>query len=258
MFTRNLRFIGLVAATLCCLSATVQSEPVRVRYRQGSVHGFAALRTLDGRLIATGETTQTVRGNRVTSRFIFRFRDGSVDDERTVFEQHDVFRLISDHHVQHGPSFPQPVDMSIDAVAGEVTWKTADGAMNHERMELPADLSNGLPPNLLLNIAPDTAETKISYLAPGAKPRLIHLVIKPTGTVPYAVGTLRRTATDFTIHVEIGGVAGVIAPLIGKQPADYHIYLGSGTPPAFIREEGPFYLTGPIWRVEQLSPGVAP
>ena len=121
-------------------------------------------------------------------------------------------------------------------------------------MDLPADVSNGLPPNLLLNILPTTPETKIAYIAPGKKPRLVHLSIKPTGTLSFRVGGFRRKATDFTLHVELGGVTGVVAPLIGKQPSDYHIWLQDGVPPAFVREEGPLYEGGPIWRIEQVSP----
>jgi len=33
------------------------------------------------------------------------------------------------------------------------------------------------------------------------------------------VGAFRRKATDFTLHVELGGVAGIVAPMIGKQPS---------------------------------------
>jgi hypothetical protein len=83
---------------------------------------------------------------------------------------------------------------------------------------------------------------------------VIHLSIKPTGMQSFRVGTFRRKATDFTIHVELGGVAGVIAPIMGKQPSDYHFWLQDGVPPVFIREEGPLYEGGPIWRLEQISP----
>src|SRR3954453_11280023 len=56
------------------------AEPIPVRYREGAVHGFLALRTLEGKTLAAGDLSQTVRGNQVESRLIFRFRDGSVDD----------------------------------------------------------------------------------------------------------------------------------------------------------------------------------
>jgi hypothetical protein len=42
--------------------------------------------------------------------------------------------------------------------------------------------------------------------------------------------------------------------MIGKQPPNYHIWILGGTAPAFIREEGPLYEGGPIWRIEQISP----
>jgi len=67
------------------------ADPIHVRYRQGSTHGFLTLQTVDGTSIATGEVTQTVRGDVVTSKLVFRFRDGSVDEDNTVFTQRGAF-----------------------------------------------------------------------------------------------------------------------------------------------------------------------
>ena len=246
--------VGLALLCGFAIASTSSAEPIAVRYVQGSSHGFAALKTLDGKTIATGESTQTVSRGRVTSRLIFRFTDGSIDEDVTIFTQQGVFHLISDHHIQRGPSFPKPIDFLIDMATGDLTFKAEDGTITKEHMDLPADVSNGLPPNLLLNISPQTAETKIAYIAPGKKPRLVHLSIKPTGTMAFRAGAFRRKATDFTLHVELGGVTGIVAPIIGKQPSDYHIWLQDGVPPAFVREEGPLYEGGPIWRIEQVSP----
>ncbi len=245
------KWMALLALGLCWPG---HAEPVPVRYAQGSSHGFLALKTLDGVTIATGESTQRVRGDRVTSRLIFRFRDGSIDDDLTVFSQRQVFRLVSDHHIQRGPSFPTLMDCLVDMTSGDVSVRGEDGIVTKKHMDLPADVSNGLPPNLLLNILPSVAETKISYVAPGKKPRLVRISIKPTGSVPFSVGGLSRKATDFTLHVEFGGIAGVVIPVVGKEPPDYHIWLEGGSPPAFLREEGPLYEGGPIWRIEQVTP----
>jgi hypothetical protein len=238
---------GGIPANLC-------GNPVTVRHPQGSAHGFVVLRTLQGNRIATGDMTQIVEGDRITSRLIFRFRDGSIDDDRTVFSQRGTFRLITDHHVQRGPSFPEPIDVFIDALTGQITSRTKDGEIKREHLDLPLDVSNGLPPNLLMNILPSAPETRLSFVAPGAKPRLIHVSIKPAGEVPFTVGGTKRKAIDFVLHVELGGVVGMIAPVIGKQPGDYHIWILAGESPAFIREEGALYEGGPIWRVEQISP----
>jgi hypothetical protein len=62
-----------------------------------------------------------------------------------------------------------------------------------------------------------------------------------------------RKAIDYDVHIELGGVAGVVAPIIGKEPVDYHVWILSGSDPAFIREEGPLYEGGPIWTIQQIS-----
>jgi hypothetical protein len=242
------------ALLTAAISVPLHPEPIPVRHPQGSAHGFLVLKTIEGVPLATGDATQIIHGDRVTSRVTFHFRDGSVDDDTTIFTQRRVFRLISDHHIQHGPSFPKPIDIFIDAVSGKITSHTEEGKIREDHLDLPSDVSNGLPPNLLLNFRSSTPEIKLSFVAPTAKPRLISVSIKPAGEVPFSVGGTSRKAVDYVLHVELGGLTGVIAPIIGKQPADYHIWILEGTAPAFIREEGQLYEGGPIWRIEQISP----
>jgi hypothetical protein len=50
--------------------------------------------------------------------------------------------------------------------------------------------------------------------------------------------------------VELGGVAGVVAPLVGKKPSDMHIWVYEGAAPTFLRFEGALFEGGPIWRIE--------
>jgi len=244
--------LPLLVAPLLIMN--LHADPVPVRHPQGSAHGFVALKTLEGVRIAIGDMTQIVHGDRVTSRLIFHFRDGSVDDDTTVFSQRGTFRLISNHHIQRGPSFPKSVDVLIDALTGQITYRTKDGKLTQTHLDLPPDVSNGLPPNLLMNLLPSIPETKLSFVAPTEKPRLIHISIKPAGNVSFTIGGIKRKAIDYVLHVELGGITGVVAPLIGKQPADYHIWILGGVSPAFIREEGALYEGGPIWRIEQISP----
>ncbi len=257
MWQRTWQAISLATLALL-LVVPSHGETIPVRHPQGSQHGFVALVTQDGKRIATGDMVQVVHGDIVTSRLTFHFRDGSIDDDTTIFRQRGVFRLLRDHHIQRGPSYPKPIDTSLDTTTGMVTTLDSDGKPKQIHMDLPDDLANGLPPNLLLNVLPSSPETRISYLAPGEKPRLIHITIKPNGYVGFRIGDTSRKAVDYVLHVEIGGVAGVVAPIIGKQPADYHIWIMPGAHPAFIREEGALYEGGPIWRIEQTSPVFAP
>ena len=109
-------------------------QTLPVRHPEGLVHGFLALKTLDGKALADGDLIQNVRGDRVTSRLLFRFRDGSTHDETVVYAQQPNFRLISDRLIQKGPAFPRAIDMSIDGGSGRVVVKyTDDGAQKTER-----------------------------------------------------------------------------------------------------------------------------
>src|SRR5437868_4276276 len=116
---RRMTFTIVTAAVLA--SAPAGAEPVAVRYAEGLVHGFLALRSADGALIADGDLFQAARGNRVTSRLVFHFKDGSLQEETAVFSQRGQFHLVSDRLVQKGPTFPRPLDMSIDGASGTVT-----------------------------------------------------------------------------------------------------------------------------------------
>jgi hypothetical protein len=51
-----------------------------VRYPEGTTNGFLALRTLEGKVLASGNLTEVLHGNRVVAHLVFRFKDGSVDD----------------------------------------------------------------------------------------------------------------------------------------------------------------------------------
>src|SRR5258707_5391453 len=125
----------MLAILLACVFETIPltGDQVHVRHMEGLMHGFLALRTLDGKRLADGEMTQVPEGDRVTSRLIFRFKDGSVYDDTTIFSQRGAFRVLSDHLVQRGPSFKQPMETSIDASSGQVTVRYRDqngGATN--------------------------------------------------------------------------------------------------------------------------------
>lgn len=243
---------------VCALHRGVPDEPIPVRHVEGTVHGFLALRSEEGRVLAEGDLSQVVRGEKVTSRVLFRFKDGSVDDETTVFSQGGTFQLITNHHIQKGPSFPHPVDLSIDARSGQVTVRSTgkDGKeeVTTEHLDLPPNLVNGLILSITKNIRPDTPETKVSMIVVTPKPRLVKLAISPRGEEPFLLVGSPRKAMRYEINIELGGVAGVMAPLIGKQPPKVQIWILGGQAPAFVREEGPRYQGGPIWSIQLASP----
>ena len=50
-----------------------------------------------------------------------------------------------------------------------------------------------------------------------------------------------RKAVRFNVKVELGGLVGLIAPLLGKQPHDTSVWILGGEAPGFVRSEGPMY-----------------
>jgi hypothetical protein len=243
-----------LAAGLVLVSAAASAEQVAVLHTEGLTHGFLALRTLDGKTLADGEVTQFAEGHRVKTHLVFHFKDGSIYEERAQFLQDGTFRLQSDHLVQKGPAFKHPIETSIDVASGRVTCRTEedDGKETtvDEHMSLPDDVANGLLFTLLRHIKPAASQTVVSQVAMTPKPRIVQLTITPQGEEPFSSGINHYKAMHYVVKVQIGGFAGLIAPLIGKQPADMHIWIKHGEVPAFVKFEGPIYNGGPVWRVE--------
>ena len=256
--TRCVALASLLTWALLLPSPVLSQSPVAVQYTEGVVRGFLVLSTLDGKALAEGDVTQFARGDRVTSHTVLRFKDGSVNEETVVFSQRRTFRLISDHQVQKGPAFKQPMDVSVDGLTGQVIVRYTDNDGKEktvtDRLKLPANVSNGMILTLLKNIRPDVPLTTLSMVAAAPKPRLVKLLISPEGEDSVSAGGLSHKATRYVVKVDIGGVAGVVAPLVGKQPADTHVWMLGGDAPSFAKSEGPLYNGGPIWRIELTSP----
>jgi hypothetical protein len=241
---------------LLVLSAALASaEPVPAHLKQGTGHIFLLILDEEGKTLASGDALQTVKGYTVTTRTTFHFRDGSIDDETTVFEQRVNLRVLSDDHLQRGPAFPHPMEIRIDAVHGRVTVHDLkdDETTTHE-MKVPFDLVNGIITQVLQNIPQDTSEIKTSYVLPTSKPRLATLVISRAGEDTYTLGDERQTAKKLELKVDLGGVAGVIAPIIGKEPKPSYAWMAGGRVPMFLRLQTQFYEGAPLWTIQQTAP----
>jgi hypothetical protein len=149
------------------------------------------------------------------------------------------------------------MDVFINASTGQVTVRYTDKdreKVETDHLDLPLNLANGIVLDILKNIPPETSEVKLSYVAATPKPRLVRLSIAPQGQETFWVASVRHKATRFVVKVELSGLTGVIAPLLGKQPADTKVWIGDGEVPAFVKSEGQQYMGGPTWSIEMTSP----
>ena len=251
-------FIMLLTCLALITQQAIWAEPVVVRHTQGFIHGFLVLRTLDGKSIADGDLMQTTKADRVIDHLVFHFKDHSLYDETVVFTQHGTFRLLSDHLIQKGPAFKLQMDTSLDAISGQVTthYTDEDGKEKvvNNQLTLPTDLANGMIPVLLSSFPPNAQKTTLSMVVTTPKPRIVKLAITSMGEEPFSIGSSSRKATHYVIKIELGGAAGVVAPLVGKQPPDSDVWILAGEAPVFLKSETTFYEGGPIWRIESAAP----
>lgn len=255
---RQLSCALVLASAFLALPPAARSEAIPVHHLEGTLHGFLSLSNQQGKILAVGDLFQVAEGDRVTAHLVFHFRDGSLDDETAVFTQHESFQLISDHHIQKGSFFKQPIDLSIDVASGEVTVRTTgkDGKedVKSEHMDLPPDLYNGIINTIAKNLQHDASETKVSMIVATPKPRLITLAFSPLPEATYTLAGFKRKALGYNIKLQLGGIAGVVAPLVGKQPPDLQIWVTAGELPTFVRETGPSFEDGPILTMQLTSP----
>jgi hypothetical protein len=254
-FPKSLFWLVLIAPLI--LADAVQGQDLSVRQRLGSMQGFLTLRDQAGAILAAGDLTQVPYGDSVKLQIVFHFRDGSIDDETTVFSQKKAFRLISDRHIQKGPSFPHPCDITIDVHSQQVTIRDlskANEAPRIEHMDLPPDLANGIIFFLIMNLPPDAQKIEFPYLAPSVKPRMVKLAVTPDGKEPFKLSGLRYQALKYEVKVDIGGVVGVVAPVIGKQPPDSYVWVTEGGAPTIVRIDTSLYEEGPVWSIRLASP----
>jgi len=257
------RCLQAIAVLVCIPGLASFSAPVQVHHAEGTLHGYLSLTTQEGKILAHGDLIEVVHGDRVRSHLTFHFKDGSLDDEIAEYTQRGVFRLISDHHIQKGPYFPHPLDMTIDVAKGTVVMRSQekDGKeeVNTLKMKMPADLYNGLVIPVIKNLSADAGETKVSMIVAAPKPRLVTLNMMPMEPATFYLAGFPRKAAVYEIKIEIGGLAGMIAPVIGKQPPNISIEIERGELPAFLRESGPLFeggdiltitLIGPAWKSE--------
>jgi hypothetical protein len=259
MIRSRLILVLLLASTVLSSGIVAKAEPVPVHHLEGVTFGFLTLRNTDGEVIAHGYLQQTAKPGSaiVTDDLQFHFKDGSLYREITKFTQRGTFRLVSDQVTQKGPAFKQESQSWIDVASGKVSVLTIDKGKEKrttKQMSIPPDVANGLLFILVKNMDPSAPETTVSMVAPSDKPRIVKLKFTPAEEKSVKFGLLTFKAQHYVMKVKIEGVAGKVAPLVGKQPPDSHLWTIKSESPTFVEFEGPLTQDSPVWRIEFAAP----
>ena len=246
----------ICAILLMLSSAQLHADVVKMRHREGPARGFVVVRDLAGQMVGSGESVQVEVRNRLVSHLILHFNDGSLYDDVTEFTQKGDFRLLRHHSVQSGPSFKLRMETNLDVLTGRFTARYTENGQDKEiseHLDLAPDIANGLIWTLLKNIESSAESAEVSMVAALPKPRIIKLQVHREEPATFVVSGKKLKALHFTVHTKITGVAGVVAPLIGKQPPDTQVWILDGAVPLFLKFEGPLDSDGPIWQIEPVS-----
>ncbi|MGH9869541.1 MAG: hypothetical protein ACREAA_15415 [Candidatus Polarisedimenticolia bacterium] len=250
--------MSIVALVVGAAMGALVAAPVPVRFVEGSLHGFLALRSIDGRLVAEGDLIQVARGEEIEKRMVFRFKDGSVLEESVVFTQQVVYRMQSYRMLQRGPAFAEDIEVSLERSTGKyrvksTPHKTGREAVFEGTLELPPDVYNGLLLSVVKDLPKGASET-VHFVAFTPEPRLIQLAVSPAGEQKVLVGDLAKTAVHYVLKPQLGIWLELFATVLGRMPPDEHVWILMDDVPAFVRFEGPLYPTGPVWRIQLTSP----
>jgi hypothetical protein len=243
------------------VSAPADAAPVAVRFPEGIAHGFLLVRSLAGEIVGQGEMTQVVKeGDLVESHLVFTFKDGSLHDEKVTFSQQRVFTMLRYHLVQHGPSFPDQIEVSIDRSTAEYKVRSSTEEDGKEEVltgafDLPKDVYNGIFVTMLLNLPKGASET-VNFLAFTPKPEVIKLDLLLMGEQTVRIGDLSYKAVQYVFKPDIGTIRELIGKATGQIPAQFHYdcWILADEVPSFVQFEGPLQLMGPIMRIELVSP----
>ena len=257
-FAAIVRFALLALTTLLAATRPLSAAPVEVRFTEGVGRGFLMLRTLDGNAIASGELLQAVENGHVKSRMVFDFDDGSLLDETVVYTQERVFEMKSYTLEQRGPAFSEDTVISMDRVSGTYAVSVTSHENGREQrfegnIELPPDAYNGMVLTVAKNLPKETGRT-VQLVAFTPEPVLLELEISLGDDHDVLVGDLVKTATHFVLRPHAGPLIDFFARLFRRLPADYHAWILTDEAPAFVRFEGALDPTGPVWRIEVISP----
>lgn len=250
------------ALLVALLASTATADPIAVRYPEGPAHGYLVLTDLDDKPLAHGELVQWLEADGVVASLLtFRFEDGSTYDETVRFSQKKVFRLVSYELEQRGPSFSESAAIRFDQ-SGQYRASVRSGPDAKEetksgRVEVPVDVMNGMTSVFLKNLMPSgAAQTHMLSFTPD--PVVLKVDLSAEGTDGYSVGRTERKATRYRIKPSVPGVKGVVATVMGKQPAAFNMWIAEGKAPTLIRFQGQMYAEGPQWRIGLSAPRLRP
>jgi hypothetical protein len=254
-----MKLVSIVTIAVMCSPSMAATIPVR--FAEGLTRGYLVLKDTEGTILAHGDLLQIDKGKELDKRMVFRFKDGSLYDERVTFTEKDVFQLKSYRLTTRGPSFDADTEITMNPATGAYRVATTDHKDGKEKvlegtLEMPDDVYNGLIITVVKDFPKGKGET-IHFVAFTPDPKIIGLEMTPDGEHDIMIGDLKQKAVHYRMKPRLGFWMKFFAKLKNRMPSDLHAWVATDDVPAFVGFEGQMSMTGPVWRIEVVSPSVA-
>ena len=215
------------------------APPVPVRHALGTLHGFPSMSDASGTVIADGELTQQLAGDRVLVRIRWAFADGRRVEERD--ELRTGAALVQERfswvETQGGEELRR---FEVDFTTGDAssTVRGADGHVERDsgRLELPRGRAfTGYGTALAVSqlaLAPGE-EQELTFVAFADAPRAVTLrVRREQGLVRIPVAGRTIPCDRYTLHPDLPFPIRLVA-----RAKDAHLRMTRAAPPALVRAE---------------------
>lgn len=223
------------------MAAELADAGLRLPISEGALHGFPALRDLEGHPRADAEFTQIPEGDRLRVKLVYDFGGGHRVEENTVVRQRPalVQELWSWEETDAGALRRR---YRVDFATGQASAEKPENGETkrwEDRVKIePGRTFAGFAFTLALECLRDqlvrgeTAELRAVAFTP--HPRTVTVRVAFGGVDRLAMGGREVPGEQFLIHPEIPAIA---KPFV--RAPDTRIWLIAAPPRGFLRWEGP-------------------
>ena len=234
------------------MAAMSVSRAVQPNALEGATHGYPGLYDIAGEKLANGEFRQRVENGRLYVTITYRFPDGKVWEEKSVFRQQPEM-LQEKWSWRESTEGKTEREFNLDFVDGTATTHL-NGNDSSDKIDIePGRTFAGFGFTIALSnlhdrlLKGETIELKAIGFTP--KPRVVTVNVFQAGLDRIEMGGRAFRGNHFVIRPNLP----VIAKWFIRAP-DNHIWLTNPNPATFLRWEGPIVMpSDPIIRVDLIS-----
>jgi hypothetical protein len=247
--------LWLVAMFLAC---AFPAGAVELRYPEGTLRGFPAVRDQKGHLVADGTLTQWIEQGKLRVLATFRFRDGRRVQEKAVLAQTpELAQLRWEWEERRGDEVLRSFSVDLETGRALASKRKDNGEVEHWEENLEDARKTGRAfaglgfMYAIKNLTDELdrgEQVQLTAVAFTPKPRTVTVTVRRDLVGELTMAGRKLPAERFQIHPDVPSVAKIFV----KAP-DLYLWFYRPSPPAFLRADIPLAEpSDPVVRIEVL------